>query len=65
MQSVWLCSRNDAIGNIAVLIAAAGVHYTGKNFPDLIVAALMAILGLSAAIRVITISKRELKESIV
>lgn len=65
MQSVWLCSRNDAIGNIAVLFAAAGVHFTGKNVPDLIVAVLIAALGVSAAIRVIAISRRELKESII
>lgn len=48
MQSVWLCSRNDAIGNIAVMIAALGVFGTQSVLPDLIVALLMAGLGLSA-----------------
>lgn len=60
MQSVWLCSRNDAIGNVAVMLAAAGVHFTGTNYPDLIVAVLIAGLGVSAAARVIALSKREL-----
>ena len=63
MQSVWLCSRNDAIGNFAVLAAAAAVFYTGTRWPDLIVAALMALLGLSAAIRVIRLSNSELSEA--
>ncbi|MBH9553720.1 cation transporter [Inhella gelatinilytica] len=49
LQSVWLCSRNDAIGNLAVGAAALGVFGTGTAWPDLGVAALMAILGLSAA----------------
>lgn len=42
VRSVWLCSRNDAIGNIAVVIAAAGVWQTGTGWPDLIVAGIMA-----------------------
>jgi len=46
MRSVWICSRNDAIGNVAVVAAAAGVFGTGTAWPDLIVAALMAGLGL-------------------
>lgn len=61
MQSVWLCSRNDAIGNIAVILAAVGVYFTGKNIPDVVVASLMAILGLTAAFRVLKLSKQELK----
>ena len=42
MRSVWICSRNDAIGNLAVLLAAAGVFGTGTGWPDVIVAAIMA-----------------------
>ncbi len=42
VRSVWLCSRNDAIGNVVVMIAAAGVWGTGTAWPDLGVAALMA-----------------------
>jgi Co/Zn/Cd efflux system component len=52
MRSVWLCSRNDAIGNVAVMLAAAGVLTTGANWPDLLVAAILAGLALSAAIQV-------------
>ncbi|GGG52408.1 cobalt transporter [Caldovatus sediminis] len=46
MRSVWICSRNDAIGNLAVLLAAAGVFGTGTGWPDLAVASVMAALGL-------------------
>lgn len=51
-RSVWLCSRNDALSNIAVLFAAAGVFGTGTNWPDLAVAAVMAGLALSSAVQV-------------
>ncbi len=53
MQSVWLCSRNDAIGNIAVIIAAIGVFGTGSLLPDLFVALIMSVLGLTGGYRVI------------
>lgn len=53
MRSVWLCSRNDAIGNLAVLAAAAGVFGTGTVWPDLAVAALMATLALVASLQII------------
>jgi Co/Zn/Cd efflux system component len=46
MRSVWLCSRNDAIGNIAVMLAALGVLGTGSGWPDLLVAVGMAALAL-------------------
>ena len=46
MRSVWLCSRNDAIGNIAVMLAALGVVGTGSAWPDLAVASGMALLAL-------------------
>lgn len=60
MQSVWLCSRNDAIGNVAVLLAAAGVFGTGTLWPDVAVAVILALLALSAARRVIGQARREL-----
>ena len=60
MRSVWLCSRNDAIGNVAILIAAVGVFSTGTAWPDLGVAALMAVLGLSGAAQVIRQARTEL-----
>lgn len=47
MRSVWICSRNDAIGNAAVVLAAAGVFGTGTGWPDIIVASVMAALGIS------------------
>jgi Co/Zn/Cd efflux system component len=46
MRSVWICSRNDALGNFAVLLAAAGVFGTGTGWPDIVVAAIMAALAL-------------------
>lgn len=49
MRSVWICSRNDAIGNIAVAVAALGVLGTGSAWPDLVVAIGMALLALSGA----------------
>jgi Co/Zn/Cd efflux system component len=60
-QSVWLCSRNDAIGNAMVVLAALGVFGTGTAWPDLIVATVMAGLGVSAAVRVIGHARHELK----
>ena len=61
MRSVWLCSRNDAIGNVAVLLAAAGVFGTGTIWPDVAVAAVLGLLGLSAGRRVIVHAREELK----
>jgi len=49
MRSVWICSRNDAFGNVAVGLAALGVFGTGSAWPDLAVAAAMAILALAGA----------------
>ncbi|WP_347455225.1 cation transporter [Acinetobacter thermotolerans] len=53
MKSVWLCSRNDAIGNVAVILAAVGVFGTGSLWPDMIVAVIMASLGLSAGYQIV------------
>jgi cation diffusion facilitator family transporter len=53
VRSVWLCSRNDAIGNVAVMIAAFGVWATASGWPDLIVAAIMASLFLSSSFQII------------
>jgi cation diffusion facilitator family transporter len=61
MRSVWLCTRNDAIGNVAVLLAALGVFGTGAGWPDILVAAVMGVLGLTAARSVIIQARRELK----
>lgn len=61
MRSVWLCSRNDAIANIAVIIAAVGVFGTGTMFPDLLVAFIIAYLGVSSGLSVIKQARAERK----
>lgn len=53
VRSVWLCSRNDAIGNVAVMIAALGVWGAASGWPDLIVAAVMASLFLSSSFQIV------------
>ena len=60
MRSVWLCSRNDAIGNVAVMLAAWCVFGTGAAWPDLFVAALMGALAVSAALSVVRRARAEL-----
>ena len=49
MRSAWICTRNDVVGNLAVLLAAAGVFGTGTGWPDLLVATIMAALALQGA----------------
>lgn len=65
MRSVWLCSRNDVIGNLAVLLAALGVFGTGTGWPDVIVAAIMALLALQGAWAVMRQASGELRQSTV
>jgi Co/Zn/Cd efflux system component len=60
-RSAWLCSRNDAIGNVAVLIAAATVSLTGTAWPDIVVAAIMAGLELASARAIIVHALAELR----
>lgn len=60
-QSVWICSRNDAIGNLAVVAAAFGVFGTGTAWPDLTVAAILAGLGVSGGWQIIRQARVELK----
>jgi Co/Zn/Cd efflux system component len=60
MRSVWLCSRNDAIGNVAVMLAAGGVWATGTLWPDVIVGIGIATLAISAGIQVVNRARREL-----
>jgi Co/Zn/Cd efflux system component len=52
MRSVWICTRNDAIGNLAVLLAAVGVFGSGAGWPDYVVAAIMSGLALTGAVQV-------------
>lgn len=63
VRSVWLCSRNDAIGNIAVMCAALGVWGTATKWPDLLVAAIMAGLFLTSSFQILRQSTQELRTS--
>ncbi|MEO1423036.1 MAG: cation transporter [Pseudomonadota bacterium] len=62
VHSVWLCSRNDAIGNVAVMVAALGVWGTATGWPDLIVAGLMAGLFLTSAVQILRQALAEWRE---
>lgn len=59
-KSVWLCSRNDALGNIAVLFAAGGVFAFANVWPDVIVAAILGWLAISAAWQILVAARKEL-----
>lgn len=59
-RSAWLCARNDAFGNVAVLLAAAGVFGTGNGWPDVAVAAIMGGLALRSGRQVMRQARREL-----
>jgi Co/Zn/Cd efflux system component len=63
MRSVWLCSRNDAIGNLAVILAAVGVFGTGAAWPDLIVAIIMGGLAIGSAWSVLRQALGEIRSS--
>jgi Co/Zn/Cd efflux system component len=63
MRSVWLCSRNDAIGNLAVMLAALGVFGTGNAWPDLAVAAVMGSLAIWGGWSVMQQARQELQTS--
>ena len=61
MRSAWICTRNDVLGNLAVLLAAVGVFGTGTGWPDIVVAAIMAGLAIQGAATVIRKSLGELR----
>jgi Co/Zn/Cd efflux system component len=61
MRSAWICTRNDVLGNLAVLLAALGVFGTGTGWPDIMVAATMAALALQGASTVLRQSLGELR----
>jgi Co/Zn/Cd efflux system component len=61
MRSVWICSRNDALGNLAVGAAALGVLGTGTAWPDLLVAAFMAVLAITGSVTVFRQARAELR----
>jgi Co/Zn/Cd efflux system component len=60
-RSAWLCSRNDVLGNLAVIVAAGGVSATGTAWPDLAVALIMAALWVHAAVQIIRQAIAELR----
>jgi Co/Zn/Cd efflux system component len=64
MRSAWICTRNDVIGNCAVLLAALGVFGTGTGWPDLIVATIMAALALQGGMTVIRHSLGEMRQPV-
>ncbi len=63
MRSVWICTRNDAIGNLAVLAAALGVFGSGSGWPDYLVAAIMSGLALVGAFQVTRAAVAELRHA--
>jgi Co/Zn/Cd efflux system component len=64
MRSAWICTRNDVLGNFAVLLAALGVFGSGMGWPDIIVAAIMAVLALQGAATVVRQSLDELRRPV-
>ena len=63
VRSIWLCSRNDALGNMAVMLAASGVFVTASVWPDILVAAVIAGLNISAACHVFRQASGELRSA--
>jgi Co/Zn/Cd efflux system component len=63
MRSAWICTRNDVLGNLAVLLAALGVFDTGAGWPDLVVATIMAALALQGSWVVVRQSLFELRST--
>jgi Co/Zn/Cd efflux system component len=62
VRSVWLCSRNDAIGNVIVMFAALGVWGSSSAWPDLAVAAVMAFIFLSSSVQILRQARTEYSE---
>lgn len=65
MRSVWICSRNDALGNVAVMLAALSVFGTGNAWPDLLVGGVMGVLALNGGWTVLRHARAELRTSAV
>jgi len=63
VRSVWLCSRNDAIGNVAVMLAAGAVWLTASPWPDLLVAVAMAALFLRSSVEIVRRSLAEMAQA--
>jgi Co/Zn/Cd efflux system component len=63
MRSVWLCSRNDAISNLAVMAAALGVFGTASAWPDLVVAAIMGTLAITAGVSIVRHARTDIAQA--
>ena len=63
MRSAWICSRNDVLRNLAVLLATAGVFGTGTGWPDVAVAVLMATMALQGSLVVLKQALFELRST--
>ena len=63
VRAVWLFSRNDALANVAVIIAAALVGWTGRAWPDLVVAGVIALLFLHSAFEIIRRARADMRET--
>lgn len=63
MRSVWICSRNDAINNLLVIGAGLAVFWTGNGIPDLLVALVMAVLGIGGGWQIVRQAQGELREA--
>lgn len=61
MQSVWICTRNDVLGNLAVLAASAGVYFTSTRYPDLVVAVFLAGMGIQGSMKILRLSLAEMQ----
>lgn len=61
MRSVWICSRNDALGNAAVILSALGVFGSGTNWPDIIVGGVIGCLGLWGGLQIVRQARAELR----
>jgi Co/Zn/Cd efflux system component len=63
MRSVWICSRNDAINNVLVIAAGLAVLWSGSGLPDLLVAFVMAALGISGGWQIVRQSVLEIRDN--
>ena len=63
MRSVWICTRNDVLGNLAVLLAALGVFGTKSGWPDFVVATVMAALAIQGATTIVRQALKELRNT--
>ena len=63
MRSVWICSRNDAIGNVAVLLAAAGVFGSGYGWPDAVVALILAGLSIWGGVQIVRHARADIRHA--